>query len=441
VALTTKYAKNGNIYIAYQTLGMGPIDLIWVEGSITNLDISWEEPRYRRFCERLATFTRLIRFDKRGMGLSDRVAVGTLEDRMDDVGAVLDAVGSERAAVLGVSEGGPMSIIFAATYPERTVALLLYGAEVREEIDDEWPWGDMRRDELEAYLAAIPGRWGQASDIEWLNPTIANEEWLRQWFGRLQAQSISPGGYVDYYRTTFEIDVRDVLPTVRVPTLVMHRLEDHSLAVDNGRYIAAHILGARYVELSGKDHIPWLSEADDVINEIEELLTGSRGPSEPDRVLTTVLFTDIVGSTHRAAALGDRRWQGLLESHNALVRRELGRFRGREVGTAGDGFVATFDGPARAIRCAKAISSGAHDLGIEVRIGLHTGEIELAGDDIQGIAVHIGARVSSLAGPGEVLVSGTVRDLVAGSGIEFEDRGMHTLKGVPGEWRVFAAKT
>jgi class 3 adenylate cyclase len=441
VGLATRYAKNGDIYIVYETLGDGPIDLVWVQGSITNLDIMWEEPRYRRFCERLAAFSRLIRFDKRGMGLSDRVAVGTLEDRMDDVRAVLDAVGSERAAVLGVSEGGPMSILFAATYPERTVALLLYGAEVREEIDDEWQWGDMRRDEVEAYLAAIPGRWGQARNIESLDPTTANEGWLRQWFGRLQAQSISPGGYVDYYRTTFEIDVRDVLPTVRVPTFVLHRREDHTLAVDNGRYIAAHIPGARYIELPGKDHIPWLSEADDVINEVQEFLTGSRGAAEPDRVLMTVLFTDIVGSTQRAAALGDRRWQDLLENHNALVRQELGRFRGREVGNVGDGFLATFDGPARAVRCAGAITSGARDLGIEVRTGLHTGEIELAGDDIRGIAVHIGARVSSLAGPGEVLVSGTVRDLVAGSGIEFEDRGMHSLKGVPGEWRIFAAQT
>jgi pimeloyl-ACP methyl ester carboxylesterase len=438
VGSRTKYAKNGDVYIAYETLGDGPIDLVWVEGSITNLDIHWEEPRFRRFCERLATFTRLITFDKRGMGLSDRVAVGTLEDRMDDIRAILDDVGSERAALLGVSEGGPLSIMFAASHPERTIGLLLYGAEVREEIDDDWAWGDMRREDLEEYLAAIPGRWGRVTNVERYNPTTANEAWLREWFARLPAQSISPGGYIAYYRVTFETDVRDILPTIRVPTLVMHRTEDKVLPVGNGRYIAAHIPDARYLEFAGPDHVPWLSREDDVLDAIQEFLTGSRGASEPERALATVLFTDIVGSTQEASRRGDRGWSDLLQRHYAIVDEEVRRGRGQVVDTTGDGMLASFDGPARAIRAADRIGDRLVPLDLHVRAGVHTGECEIVDGKPRGLAVHIGARVAALAGPDEILVSSTVKDLVSGSGIGLKSRGLHRLKGVDGRWRLYS---
>jgi class 3 adenylate cyclase len=433
----TRYAHNGDIAIAYQVHGDGPIDVVFVEGFITHLEIYWEEPAYRRFCERLASFSRLIRFDKRGMGLSDRTRIGTLEERMDDVRVVMDAVGSERAALLGESEGGPMSTLFAATYPERTAALLLCGAEVRERLDEEWPWGESTEEDFEAYLPEVPTFWGtRGTAIDSIAPTLANDR-MREWFARLLRNAVDPAGAIAFMRLGFDIDVRDVLPSVNVPTLILHRVDETVCHVENARYMARTIPGATYVELPGTDHVPWAG-GDDMLDEIREFLTGVREPEEPDRVLATVLFTDIVGSTDRATEMGDERWRDLLERHHAVVRLELARHRGREIDTAGDGFLAAFDGPARAIRCARSIVDAVATLGIQVRTGLHTGECEVVGDNLVGIAVHIGARVASAAGAGEVLVTSTVRDLVAGAGIAFDDRGTYELKGVPEAWRLFA---
>jgi pimeloyl-ACP methyl ester carboxylesterase len=433
-----RYAKSDDVDIAYQVVGDGPTDLVFVAGALTNLEVLWEDPDYRRFCERLGTFTRLLLFDKRGMGLSDRVRIGTLEQRMDDVRAVMDAAGSESAALMGVSEGGPLSMLFAAAHPERTRALILCGAEVKEETTDDWPWGEATRAEFEQAMdiERVIERWGKGLSTDYLFPRRQGDEAFRNWFGRLQMQSATPNDAVAFMRMAFEIDVRHVAPSVKVPTLVLHRTEDPVCHVENARWLARAIEGSRYLELPGNDHVPW-ADQDEILAETQEFLTGVREPAEPDRVLATVLFTDIVGSTEHAQALGDRSWRDLLERHHAVVRNELTRFRGREIDTAGDGFFAAFDGPARAIRCALAIRGAASELGLELRAGLHTGECELLGDKIAGIAVHTGARVAARAGPNEVLVSGTVRDLVSGSGIAFEDRGEHELKGI-GPRRVFA---
>jgi pimeloyl-ACP methyl ester carboxylesterase len=432
-----KYATSSGVEIAYQVLGEGPPDVVWVAGSLTHLGVMWEHPGYRRFCEQLASFSRLILFDKRGMGLSERVRVGTLEERMEDVRAVMDAADSEKAALIGVSEGGPMSILFAATYPERTRALLLIGAEVKEETTDDWPWGEMTREEFEAWMQQVPERWGKGLSAPVLLPD-EDQEAAKAWLGKLQTASATPGDAVAFMRVGLDIDVRDVVPSVHVPALIVHRVDDPVCPVENARFFAANIDGARYVELPGKSHVPWSGDgAEEILGEIREFLTGVREAPEPDRVLATVLFTDIVGSTERATELGDRRWRELLEAHHAAVRRQLERFRGREIDTAGDGFLASFDGPARAIRCAGAAIDAVRELGIDIRAGVHTGECELAGDKLAGIAVHIGARVAGQAGAGEVLVSSTVRDLVAGSGLEFEDRGAAELKGVGGEWRLY----
>jgi class 3 adenylate cyclase len=433
------YAQSGDVNIAYQVVGAGPIDLVYVAGGITNLEVLWEDPDYRRFCERLGTFARLLLFDKRGMGLSDRVRVGTLEERMDDVRAVLDATGSESAALMGVSEGGPLSMLFAAAQPERTRALILCGAEVKEEKTDDWPWGESTRAEFEQALDLenVIARWGKGLAAEYIFPNRRGDEAFRRWFGRLQVQSATPKDAIAFMRMAFEIDVRQVVTSVKVPTLIVHRTGDQVCNVENARWLARHIDGARFLELPGNDHVPWI-DREEVLAETQEFLTGVREPAEPDRALATVLFTDIVGSTERARALGDRDWRDLLERHHSLVRNELARYRGHEVDTAGDGFFATFDGPARGIRCARSIVDAVRAIGLEVRTGLHTGEVELAADSVRGIAVHTGARVAALARPGEVLVSGTVKDLIAGSGIELVDRGTHELKGIPGEWRLFA---
>lgn len=433
-----RYAKSDDVDIAYQVVGDGPTDLVFVAGALTNLEVLWEDPDYRRFCERLGTFTRLLLFDKRGMGLSDRVRIGTLEQRMDDVRAVMDAAGSESAALMGVSEGGPLSMLFAAAHPERTRALILCGAEVKEETTDDWPWGEATRAEFEQAMdiERVIERWGKGLSTDYLFPRRRGDEAFRNWFGRLQMQSATPNDAVAFMRMAFEIDVRHVAPSVKVPTLILHRTEDPVCHVENARWLARAIEGSRYLELPGNDHVPW-ADQDEILAETQEFLTGVREPAEPDRVLATVLFTDIVGSTEHAQALGDRSWRDLLERHHAVVRNELTRFRGREIDTAGDGFFAAFDGPARAIRCALAIRGAASELGLELRAGLHTGECELLGEKIAGIAVHTGARVAARAGPNEVLVSGTVRDLVSGSGIAFEDRGEHELKGI-GPRRVFA---
>jgi len=440
--LDIRYARNGDVHLAYQVLGDGPIDLVFVQGVLTHLRVGWEYAGFRRFCEQLASFSRLILFDKRGMGMSDRVAVGTLEDRMDDVRAVMDAAGSVRAALLGVSEGGPMSILFAATYPERTHALLLCGAEVREETDAEWPWGESTREEFDAAMDTLADRWGRpewaARTIEAFIPSAADDPGVRQWRTRSRTDAASPGAARAFMRMAFDIDVRHVLPSVHVPALVVHRRGDRVCHIENGRYIARNIAGARYVELDGEDHIPFGPGGDEIVAEVREFLTGVRGPVESDRVLATVVFTDIVASTARAVDLGDRRWRDLLDQHHARVRMQLDRFGGREIDTAGDGFLASFDGPARAIRCAAAAVAAVAELGIEIRAGVHTGECELADGRLRGIAVHIGARVAAEAAPGEVLVSSTVRDLVAGSGLRFAERGTFGLKGVPGEWRLYA---
>jgi len=436
-----RYALSGDVHIAYQVVGDGPIDLVQVPGWVSNVELAWEDPGYARFLRRLASFSRLILFDKRGTGLSDRVrndALPTLEQRMDDVRAVMDAVGSARAALFGWSEGGPMVALFAATYPERTLALITFGIFAKRVWSPDYPWAPTP-EAREAWLSTVEQSWGRdTADIDAMAPSAAHDEVFRRWLTAYFRQSASPGAAVSLGRMNTQVDIRAVLPTIRVPSLIMNRVDDHEAKIEEARYIAAHIPGARLVELPGADHLPFTASQDDILSEVEEFLTGARPVEEPDRMLATVLFTDIVGSTERAAALGDRRWRDLLDSHDKAVRRELTRYRGREVKRTGDGFLATFDGPARAIRCGVAISRAVKALGIEVRAGLHTGEIEVRGEDVGGIAVHLAARVMAAAKASEVLVSSTVKDLVAGSGIVFQDRGESRLKGVPGTWRLFA---
>jgi class 3 adenylate cyclase len=374
------------------------------------------------------------------MGLSDRSVMATLEERMDDVRAVMDAVGSERAVLLGVSEGAPLSMVFAATHPERTAGLIFVGGEVKEILEDDWPWGASTREDYEAMLDGISSgetEWGKVSRV-WFAPSREHDPAVLAWLSRLLRSSASPAAAVAFMRLGSEIDVRRVAPSIHVPTLVLHTPEDPVVPYEQGRWLAEQIEGAHFVELAGKDHVPWFDVADQVVTEVRDFLTGFREAPEPEKVLTTVLFTDIVGSTDRARELGDDEWTALLAQHHTTVRTVLTQYRGREIVTTGDGFLAAFDGPARGIRCAQAILEALDGIGIPVRSGLHTGEVEVVGDDIAGIAVHIGARVAALAGPGEVLVSSTVRDLVAGSGIEFEDRGLHELKGLDEPRLLFA---
>jgi class 3 adenylate cyclase len=437
----TKYTRSGDVNIAYQVVGEGPLDLVFVMGWVTNLEAFWQEPSVARFFQRLASFSRLILFDKRGTGLSDRVPINelpTLEQRMDDVRAVMDAVGSKRAALFGVSEGGPMCVLFAATYPPRTSALILYGSYAKRLREPDYPWAPTE-EERQRWYDLLEEGWGGVVDIGTMAPNA--DPRFREWWARYLRMSASPGAALAFGRMNAEIDVREVLPSIRVPTLILHRTGDLDMDVGGARYMASRIPGAKYIELPGDDHLPFVGDQEAILDEIEEFLTGARHHAEVDRVLATVLFTDMVGSTERSAALGDKRWSDLLEAHNRVMREELGRFRGHEVDTAGDGFFATFDGPARAIRCACAMRMELAKLGVDIRAGLHTGECELVGDKVRGIAVNIGSRVASLAGPGEVLVSSTVKDLVAGSGLAFVDRGVHTLRGVPGEWRLFAVVT
>jgi pimeloyl-ACP methyl ester carboxylesterase len=435
--LETKYAKSGEAHIAYQVLGDGPIDLVWVPGFVSHVEYEWEHPRPARFFRRLASFSRLIRFDKRGTGLSDRLAIPSLEERMDDVRAVLDAVGSKRAALVGVSEGGPMSLLYAATYPERTSALVLYGSYARRAWAPDHPFG-VPPEKMKAILEKFEKEWGVSVAMDVWSPSLLHDEAYKKWRATYLRLAASPGAAIAVMQMNMEIDARHVLPAISVPTLVLHRTGDRLTPVEQARYMAERIRNAKLVELPGEDHTPYVGNMDALLEEIEEFLTGIRHGPEPDRILATVLFTDIVGSTKRAAELGDRRWRELLEQHHGIVRRQLSQFRGREVDTAGDGFLATFDGPGRAIRCATSICQQVRSLGVEVRAGVHSGECQLTGDKLGGIAVHIGSRVAAAAAPGEVLVSSTVKDLVVGSGITFEERGVHVLKGVPGEWRLFA---
>ena len=435
-----KYAKSGDVNIAFEIRGDGPFDLVYVPGWWSNLEAARASDAAGWFVNRLASFCRLIRFDKRGTGMSDRVArPATLEQRMDDVRAVMEAAGSTRAALYGVSEGGPMSILFAATYPERTRALVLYGSYPRRVAAPDYPWAPTP-EWWQTYAEDIERHWGtDAFDIELRMPSHAADPQARAAWVESRRRSMSPGAARALAEMNAQIDVRHVLTAIRVPTLILHVIGDRMTSVEGARYMAGRIRDAKLVELPGIDHDFGREGAEVVLAEMQELLTGVRPAPEPERVLATALFTDIVDGTMRAAALGDRRWRELVERHHSLVRDELRRYHGAEVDTAGDGFFATFDGPARAIRCALAIRDGVEALGIRVRAGLHTGECELIAGKAGGIAVITAARVREFAQPGEVLVSTTVRDLVAGSGITFADRGTHSLKGVPGQWRLFAA--
>ena len=434
----TRYAKSGDVNIAYQVVGDAPLDLIYVPGWISNVELMWEEPSHAHVLERLARFSRLILFDKRGTGLSDPVTLDRLpglEQRMDDVRAVLDAVGSARAAVFGFSEGGLLSVLFAATYPARITGLVLYGVFAKRIWSADYPWAptpEARQREIEE----LERNWADRMDLDQLAPS--EDDAFKRRLATYFRRSASPGAAVALLRMNTQIDVRDVLPSIQAPTLVTHRTDDRDVKVEEGRWIAAQIPGAKYIELPGDAHTLWAGDTDAVVDEIEEFLTGVRPVSRSDRVLATVLVTDIAGSTERLAEIGDRRWRHLLETHHATVRRELGRYGGREIDTAGDGFLAGFDGPARAIRCACAIRDDLNPIGLQIRAGLHTGECELIAGKLGGIAVHTGARVAAEAGPGEVVVSSTVRDLVAGSGIEFAWRGERELKGVPGVWRLYS---
>ncbi len=434
----TLYADSGGVSIAYQVHGEGPLDVVFVPGFVSHVELLWDSPLSARFLRRLASFSRLIVFDKRGQGLSDRPAhPPTLEESMDDLRAVLEATNCEQPAVFGISEGGPMSMLFAATNPERVASLVLYGTFPRMVRSDDYPFG-IPDDALDRWSQMVRREWGGPVGMRHWAPSEVGDPEFERWWAQVLRQGTSPAGaiaLIDLYR---EIDVRAILPSIDVPTLILHRKEDRVSPLRHGRFLAERIDGARLVELEGGDHLAWTEDQDTLLDEVEEFLTGSRRAREPERALATVLFTDIVASTETAARLGDRAWRDLLERHNAIVRRQLAIHRGREVKTMGDGFLATFDGPARAIRCAAAISDAVAALGIEVRAGVHSGEVELIDADVGGMAVNIGARIGALAGPREVLVSSTVRELVVGSGLEFAERGTHTLKGAPGEWRLFA---
>jgi class 3 adenylate cyclase len=441
----TRYARSGDVSIAYQVVGEGPLDLVWLPSMTHHVELAWESRAHVRLLNRLASFSRLIVFDKRGTGMSDRLGgADTLETRMDDIRMVLDAAGSERAVICGLGEAGPLCVLFAATYPDRSSSLVLVNATPRFVRVPDMPWLPSRG-EMEERVEEMARRWGETSfheeAIRRSNPSIAEED--VPGFMRVFRLSVSPGAAAAYMRANLDVDVRDVLPLVRVPTLVLHRADAGPFA-RSGRYLAERIPGARRVELPGRDLGPMFGDQERLFAELEAFLAAlpeqAEHPDEPDRVLATVLFTDIVEATARAAELGDRAWRALLEKHHEIVRNQLSRFRGQEMDTAGDGFFATFDGPARAIRCASAIRERLAEIDLEIRSGLHTGECELVDGKAGGIAVHTGARVAGQAQPGEVLVSSTVKDLVAGSGLSFQDRGKHELKGVPGEWRLFAVE-
>ena len=433
-----RYAKSGDLHIAYTVQGDGPMDLVWIPPWVSQVEYLWSEASLERVMARLTEFARVITFDRRGSGLSDPLfGAPTLEDQMDDVLAVMDAAGSESAAIAGTLEGGPMAALFAATFPERTDALVLYATFARATWAPgyEWAWPAEMRD---AHMDELLAHWGEGWVAGSVAPSQQGDPTFMEWAGRLERLAASPTSIRRIFDLIGRIDVRDILPSIRVPTLVMHRTEDSFLKVEHSRYIASKVPGARYVELEGGDNMFSLGDSDGLLGEIEEFLTGTRHEREPDRMLATVMFTDIVDSTQRAAEMGDRGWRFLLERHDALFRQALDRHRGKEVKRTGDGFLATFDGPARAIRCAASVAEAMGSLGLEVRAGLHTGELEVMDGDLGGLAVHIASRVMSRAAPNEVLVSGTVKDLVVGSGIGFEDRGETELRGVPGEWRLYA---
>ncbi len=440
----TYYAKTADgLSIAYQVFGSGAVDLLFVPGYQSNLELNWDLPAYAGLLRRLASFSRVIVVDRRGTGLSDRLTPDEhppLEILMDDLGRVLDEVGSERAAVAGFLDGGYVCSLFAATYPERTQALVLYGTSASGKWSPDYPW-QWKPDRWQSFLDEMASGWGKQEyadeGMRWYAPSAYPDEATRRWWARYQWLSASPGSAVALERLYSQTDVRHVLPSIRVPALVLHRREDPVEPVEGARFVAGQIVGAKYVELEGNDSPPWAGDSDALVDEIQEFLTGARPAPETDRVLATVLYTDIVSSTETLSSLGDARWKKLIAQHDDRARREIERHRGRYVNSTGDGMLATFDGPARAVRCAQAIGDTVRELGLEVRAGCHTGEVELAGDDVRGIAVHIGARVAALAAPGQVLASSTVKDLVAGSGLAFEDAGEHELKGVPDRWRLY----
>ena len=437
----TRYAiSSDGTHIAYQVIGEGPLDLVYVPTWMSHVEVLWEEPRIAHFFEELASFSRLILFDRRGAGLSDPLSNGTtLEEQMDDVRAVLDAAGSERAAVFAQLEGGAMGCLLAATFPDRIAALVLYTTIVRTISNEEITWADSR-EERDARMELFMADWGNGSRLAGFAPSRAGDQRLLRWFGRFERFAASPGTIKKLTQAIGLTDVSPILPTIRVPTLVIYRKDDPFINPLHSKYVAERIPGAKLVEIPPGDTLPLFGDSDFLTEELEEFLTGVRPRREPDRVLATVMFTDIVDSTRQAAEKGDRAWRDMIDRHDQLIREQLERFDGREIKTIGDGFLATFDGPARGIRCAVAINGQVKQLGIDLRAGLHTGEIEILGDDIGGMAVNIGARVGARAGAREVLVSSTVKDLVVGSGIDFDDRGAHELKGVPGEWRLFAVE-
>jgi class 3 adenylate cyclase len=434
----TRYATSGAINIAYQVFGDGPLDVVLVWGGISHIEVMWEMEGFARFFERLASFARVIHFDRRGIGLSDRVGgVATLEERMDDVRTVMHAASSERAAILGESEGGPMCVLFAATYPERTVALIPYAPIVCFVGDDAFPWAPIR-EVYEQSLAAMCEGWGNGISLDTFAPSMVGDPAARSFAARFERYAATPASFRDQMTMNAGIDIRPILSSVKVPTLVIHRRGDVMVRVEQGRYLAEHVEGARFVELDGIDHLLGAGDPDIIADEIEQFLTGRRREAEPDRVLATIVFTDIVDSTTRAATIGDRSWRELLDRHDRVARDAVEKHRGQIVKATGDGVLATFDGPARAIQCSVELRAKLRDLGVDITAGVHTGEIERRSSDIGGIGVHIAARVESAARPGEVLVSRTVKDLVAGSDMKFENRGDHDLKGLPDRWQLFA---
>jgi class 3 adenylate cyclase len=434
-----RYAKSGDLSIAYLVEGDRPLDLVWIPPWISQVEYLWSEESLARVMERLTTFARVITFDRRGSGLSDPLSgAPTLEEQMDDVIAVMDAAGSERAAIAGTLEGGPMAALFAATYPDRVSALVLYATFARATWAPgyEFAWS---AEERQSHMDYLVEHWGEGLVAASVAPSLMAERDFMEWAGRLERLAASPSTIGRIFDLIGEFDVRDVLPSIRVPTLVLHRRDDTFIKIEHSRYMAERIPGAKMVELEGGDNMYSIGDSEGLIGEVEEFLTGERHDlREPDRMLATVLFTDICNSTQHAARMGDRGWRFMLERHDALFRRSLVRHRGREVKHTGDGFLATFDGPARAIRCAADHAESVASLGLEVRAGLHTGELEVMDGDLGGLAVHIAARVMDRAAPCEVLVSSTVKDLVVGSGIDFEERGAHELRGVPGEWQLYS---
>ena len=435
----TRYARSGEVGIAYQVFGEGEMDLVVAFPFLSHLDLLWENPAQSHFVERLGSFARVLVFDRRGVGLSDPVAgAPTLEERMDDVRAVMDAAGSERAALLGMSEGATMCMLFAATYPERTSALVLWGAMARSTAAADYPWAPEREAVIEAQEALIQPMWGQGTTIDIFSPSMAANPQAREFQARFERQAASPMRVQQLFQMFLDTDVRDALALIQAPTLILHRRGDRAVNYRAARWLAEQIESSRYVQFEGEDHLPWVGDSEGPLAMIEEFLTGVRPGPAPERVLATVLFTDIVDSTRMATELGDRRWRELLGQHAELTREQLRRFEGREIKSTGDGFLATFDGPTRAAECARAIADAMPAVGIEVRAGLHTGEVELIGEDVGGIAVHVAARIAALAGPHQVLASRTVRDLAAGSAVDFEPFGRHALKGVAEEWDIYS---